>query len=55
MRAYSQALNCMTVELYDSSYMLGISEQINQQVKQDHWSSGAYILVSSGGAKTGNK
>lgn len=35
--------------------MLRISEQVNEQVKQDHCSSGAYILVSGGGGETGNK
>lgn len=36
-------------------YVLGISEQGNEQVKQDHCSSEAYILVNSGAEEIGDR
>ena len=36
-------------------HVLGISEQGNEQVKQDYRSSEAYIVVSSGAGDKGNR
>ena len=36
-------------------YILGINEQVNEQVKRDHCSWGAYILVSGGSEEVGSK